>query len=302
MADSFPIMQWGPLPENAAAMLRSRFDVLAIADFCLPRDTMSEIRGVATSGKFEISAALMEKMPSLEIISCLGAGTEGIDTEAAARRDIVIANTSSVLSGDVADIAMGLIIAASRDLMGAERFVRSGEWPSGRYPLGTSLQNAWLGIVGLGNIGAALARRAAAFDMRIAYHGRSHRPDMPWRYVADLNELARECRFLALCCPGGPATYHLVSADVLRSLGSDGYLINVARGSVVDETALAAAVTAGTIAGAGLDVFEDEPNPHPALFKSQRVTLLPHIGSATHETRQKMAAAMLEALRRHTYK
>ena len=132
--------------------------------------------------------------------------------------------------------------------------------------------------------------------MEIGYHGRSYRPGIPWPYFAELADLARWCRFLALCCPGGAATYRLVSADVLRALGSDGYLVNVARGSVVDEPALAKAVSDGAVAGAGLDVFEDEPHPHPALLGSPRVTLLPHIGSATYETRQKMAVAMVNAL------
>jgi len=292
------ILQVGALPDHAVALLRNRFVLLRADAFDRQSKAIgaAAIRGIATTGKAAIGRTLLASLPQLEIISCLGAGSDGIDTEAVAERDIAIATTSAVLAADVADIAMGLIVAAARDLVGADRFVRSGGWSAGRYPLGKSLQGARLGIVGLGAIGSALARRAAAFDMEVAYNGRSQRPDTLWRYFADLSDMAEWCAFLALCCPGGPATHHLVSSDVLAALGPDGTLINVARGSVVDEAALAEAVTAGTIAGAGLDVFEDERAPHPALYASARVTLLPHIGSATNETRQMMAEAMVDAL------
>jgi lactate dehydrogenase-like 2-hydroxyacid dehydrogenase len=201
-----------------------------------------------------------------------------------------------VLASDVADVAMGLIIATARDLFGADQFVRSGGWTAGKYPLARSLKGARLGIVGLGAIGSALAGRAEAFGMAIGYHTRRVVSRSPYPHFESVPDLAGWCDFLALCCPGGPATYRLADARVLGALGAKGFLINVARGSVVDEAALAEALQSGVIAGAGLDVFEDEPRPHPALLGCPKTVLLPHIGSATTETREAMARAMVDAL------
>lgn len=295
MGHGFTVLQVGALPPDAATLLRSRFTVCEEGRHV----EWDAVGGIATTGKVEIDRTLLERLPNLRIISCLGAGCEGVDAAASAQRGVEIATTSAVLAADVADIAMALILSMARDMTGADRFVRAGAWTQGRYPLGTALADARLGIVGLGNIGTALGRRAEAFGMRIAYHTRSARADISWTYRADLKEMAEESRFLALCCPGGAATYRLVSAEILGALGPQGYLINVSRGSVVDEAALVEALETGTIAGAGLDVFENEPRPHPGLVASPRTTLLPHIGSATRETRQKMAEAMVEALERH---
>ncbi|HEV7247288.1 MAG TPA: 2-hydroxyacid dehydrogenase [Shinella sp.] len=294
MGGDFSVLQVGEFQDHVVEGLRKRF-VLLEAPLAA---NLGAIRAIATTGKVEIGRQMISRLPRLEIISCLGAGCEGVDLEAAAERDIEVTTTSRVLAADVADIAMGLILTMARDLAGADRFVRAGHWTAGRYPLGTTLGGAWLGIVGLGNIGSALARRAEAFDMKIAYHTRSPRRELSWHHMADLTAMARQCRFLALCCPGGPATHRLVSADILRALGPDGYLINVARGSVVDEAALVEALETGGIAAAGLDVFQDEPRPHPGLIASPRAVLLPHIGSATLETRQRMAVAMIEAIER----
>ncbi|MFI0847963.1 NAD(P)-dependent oxidoreductase [Mesorhizobium sp. IMUNJ 23232] len=239
---------------------------------------------------------MIQALPGLRVISCLGAGFDGIDVSAARARGVEVATTSCALAADVADVAMGLIIATARAFVGADRFVREGGWARERYPLGRSLGGASMGIVGLGNIGSAIARRASAFDIQVAYTARRQVEGAPWTYFAELAELARWSRFLVLCCPGGRETYRLIGENILSALGTDGILINVARGSVVDEAALAQAIAVGAIAGAGLDVFEDEPKPHPALLASPRVTLLPHIGSATVETRQKMAQAMVDAL------
>lgn len=293
------VLQLGALPDNAIAALRTRFELVAFADEAAAMSAapeLADVQGLVTSGKATIGAPLLECVPALKVISCLGAGTEGIDMEAARERDIAVRTTSHVLAGDVADIAMGLIIASARDLLGADRFVRSGAWSTARYPLARALGGARLGIVGLGAIGSALAYRVQAFGMAIGYHTRRIVPHAPHRHFQSVIELATWCDFLALCCPGGPSTYRLVSTDVLRALGPNGFLINVARGSVVDEAALAAALQTGAIAGAGLDVFEHEPHPHPALLDDPRVIVLPHIGSATRETRDAMAGAMVEAL------
>ncbi len=286
------ILQVGDLPPAAVEALAESFRI--------ERSTEGRagIRGIATSGKAPIDAALLQRMPDLSIVSCLGAGVEGVDVEAAAARGIEVASTAHVLADDVADIALGLVIALARDVRRADRFVRDGGWASGKYRLGTGLGGARLGILGLGTIGARIARRAEASGMIVGYHGRRRRADCACQYFADLAEMARWCRFLVVACPGGAATRHLVDSRVLEALGPESFLVNVARGSVVDETALAAALESERLAGAGLDVFEDEPHPLPALVASERTLLLPHIGSATHETRAAMIRAMVEALRR----
>lgn len=293
------VLQIGALQTFAQEMLAARFNVTGFADEAGALAAVGRLggmRGIATSGKAAIGGKLIQALPDLRIISCLGAGTDGIDVNAARAGGITVATTSRVLTEDVADIAIGLIIATSRDFVGADRFVRAGAWGEGRYRLGRSLGGAKLGIVGLGNIGRAVARRAAAFDMQIAYTARHPVENAPYAYMASPAELARWSRFLVLCCPGGPGTLRLVDRDVLAALGPDGILINVSRGSVVDEAALAEALENHIIAGAGLDVFENEPTPHAGLICNPRVTLLPHIGSATEETRQRMAESMVEAL------
>lgn len=295
------VLQVGPLPDFAAVGLNDRFAVVECKDeteALMLSAKLREIRGIATTGKAAIGAKLLDALPALRIVSCLGAGTDGIDTDAADARGVLLATTSHVLAADVADVAIGLMIVLARDLLGADRFVRSGDWMRGRYPLGRSLRGARLGIVGLGAIGSAVARRAEAFEMEIAYHTRNIAAGSPYGHVADLADLAGWCDFLTLCCPGGAQTHRLVDARILHALGPKGVLVNVSRGSVVDEAALADAVSSGTIGGAGLDVFENEPRPHPALLASPRVILLPHIGSATGETRLSMAAAMVGALER----
>jgi lactate dehydrogenase-like 2-hydroxyacid dehydrogenase len=254
------------------------------------------IGGIATNGKATIDAALLDRLPNLRIVSCLGAGTDGIDMDLLERRGIALATTSAVLAPDVADIAIGLVIALARDLRRADRFVRDGRWRDGKYPLGVALGGARLGIVGLGSIGSAIGARAAALGMEIGYHNRSPRPGAPYRFFDSVAGLAAWSRFLVLACPGGAATRHLVDAEVLAALGRDSFLVNVSRGSVVDEIALVAALAGGTIAGAGLDVFEDEPAPNPVLVAQDNTIVLPHIGSATAETRDAMARAMVDAL------
>jgi lactate dehydrogenase-like 2-hydroxyacid dehydrogenase len=297
MTQKAQILQVGALPPAAMARLAERFSVAELGSIDA-LEIASGIRGIATSGKAAIDAALLDRLPNLRIVSCLGAGTDGLDIALLEQRGIVVANTSAVLAADVADIAMGLVIGLARDLRRADRFVRDGSWRDGKYPLGVALGGARLGIVGLGSIGSAIAARAAAFGMEVGYHNRSPRPGASQRFFDNVVALAAWSRFLVVSCPGGVATRHLVDADVLAALGPDAFLINVARGSVVDEAALVAALTAGSIAGAGLDVFEDEPDPNPALIAHNNAIFLPHIGSATGEARDAMARAMVEALER----
>lgn len=284
------VLQVGPLPDMAVALLRERFVL----------ETTSAvgrgIRGIATNGKEPVDGRLLDRLPDLAIVSCLGAGTEGIDMAAMTRRGIAVATTAGVLAADVADVAIGLVIALARDFRSADRFVREGRWQAGKHRLGHALSGARLGILGLGTIGSALAARAEAFGMEVGYHNRAPREDVAARYFPSLMGLADWCRFLVVCCPGGSATRNIVDAAVLGALGPSGWLVNVARGSVVDEGALVAALEGGRIAGAGLDVFASEPAPDPRLLALDNVILLPHIGSATVETRDAMARAMVAAL------
>ena len=247
------------------------------------------IRAIAASGESKVGAELMDRLPALEIISVMGVGYDGIDVAAAKARGVVVTHTPGVLNDDVADLAIALMLAWARQVARADRFIRAGRWTSGPLPLGRKVSGARLGIVGMGRIGQAIAQRATAFGMTIAYTARSARGDVAHRYLPSAAALAAESDFLVVITPGGAGTRKLIDAAVLKALGPQGCVINVARGSVIDEAALIDALRAGTIAGAALDVFEDEPNVPQALREMDNVVLTPHIGSATAQTRGAMA-------------
>ena len=216
---------------------------------------------------------------------------------AARERNIPVTNTPGILTDEVADLAIGLMLASARQIVFADRYVRDGSWGSkGPIPLGRSVGGKTMGVIGLGGIGRAIADRGAAFRMRVIYTGPRRKPHAPYEYVGDVVELARQSDYLMVACKGGPDTHHLVSAAVIDALGPNGTLINVARGSVVDEAALVAALVDGRLAGAGLDVFADEPNVPEALLTLDNVVLLPHVGSGTVETRAAMEALTLRNL------
>jgi hydroxypyruvate reductase len=257
------------------------------------------IRAIAASGESKVSRELIAQLPALEIVSVFGVGYDGIDVAAARERGIAVTNTPGVLDDEVADLAMALVLAVSRRLVEADRYVRTGAWANGPMPLARKVSGARMGIVGLGRIGKAIARRAEAFDMSIAYTARSAKADSPYPYFPTAEALAREVDFLVVITPGGAATRKLIDAKVLAALGTKGYLVNVARGSVVDEQALVAALRAGTIAGAGLDVFENEPIVPAELLALDNVVLTPHVGSATWQTRQAMADLSFGNLQAH---
>jgi lactate dehydrogenase-like 2-hydroxyacid dehydrogenase len=257
------------------------------------------IRAIAGSGESKVSAALIEQLPALEIISVMGVGYDGIDVAAAKARGVTVTHTPNVLNDDVADLALGLMLSTARQLPAADRYVRAGEWSKGPMPLARKMSGARLGLVGMGRIGQAIAHRASAFGMRIAYTARSERPGLPYRYLPSPAALAAESDFLVVITPGGAGTRKLIDARVLEALGAKGILINVARGSVVDEAALVDALERGVIAGAGLDVFENEPNVPERLRALPHVVLTPHIGSATTDTRQAMADLTVANLRAH---
>jgi hydroxypyruvate reductase len=233
--------------------------------------------------------SLMDALPRLELIALTSNGYERIDLEKAKSRGIRITNTPDQTTGDVADLAIALMLAAARRMTWAERYVRSGEWLSrGRPPLTRRFYGKKLGILGLGSIGRAVAKRAGGFDMDIAYHGPNRKDDVAYRYYPDLTEMARDVDFLAVTCVGGPKTLGIVNADVLNALGADGIVINVARGSCIVEPALLDALRSGSLGGAGLDVYATEPTDPHAFEGLDNVVLTPHCGSGTPDTRIEM--------------
>lgn len=251
-------------------------------------DVGARIRGLVQGGGTVTPTTLLDALPNLEIISVFGVGYDGVPTGYCRDRGIKVTNTPDVLTDDVADVAVALILMTGRGFVRAERFVREGHWTRRSPELTTKLSGQSVGILGLGRIGKAIAKRVEAMGMRVAYTGRKPQ-DVAYRYVPDLEALASEVDFLVVACPGGPATRHLVDARVLGSLGRDGTVVNIARGSIIDESALVRALAEGTIKAAGLDVFENEPHVPDALVAMDNVVLLPHVGSATRETRQAMA-------------
>ena len=253
------------------------------------------IRGVVTGGAKGLSNAVMDRLPQLEIIAISGIGTDAVDLAHAAARGVHVTTTPGVLTDDVADMALGLIISTLRGLGEGDRLVREGRWGHTVQPLARKVSGINLGIVGLGRVGHAVARRAKAFDMHIAYSDHNEQPASGYRFIADLKELARAVDVLVLAASADDGKA-IITAEVLDALGADGYLINVARGKLVDEDALVRALLEGRIAGAGLDVFVDEPNVPPALFDLPQVTLQPHRASATVQTRLEMGQIVLRNL------
>ena len=231
----------------------------------------------------------MDSLPRLGAIVNFGAGVDAIDVNAARERGIKVSNTPDVLNDTVADTALGLLLDTLRRFPAADRYVRAGRWATdGPFPYTRDVTGSRVGILGLGRIGSAIADRLRGFDCAIAYHNRHEIPDSPYRYAASPRELAASVDVLVVVTAGGPDTVHLVNREVLEALGPDGYLINVARGSVVDQDALVAALTERRLAGAGLDVFAEEPKVPEVLFGLDNVVLLPHVGSATVQTRAAM--------------
>ena len=256
------------------------------------------VRGIASFGS-TVDAAMMDALPKLEIVSNFGVGVDSIDLEAARKRKVVVTNTPDVLNDCVADTTLALTLNVMRRFAQAETYLRSGYWGTrGAYPLTTSLGGKVMGILGLGRIGEAIAQRAQAFGMKIHYHNRNKK-DVAYAYARDPVALARASDVLVVVTPGGAATRHIVDARVLDALGPEGYLVNISRGSTVDETALIRYLQEGRIAGAGLDVFENEPKIDPRFFAMENAVVLPHVGSATVETRTAMGNLQIENLRLH---
>jgi len=263
------------------------------------RQHAKAVRGLATFGPAGADAALMDALPKLEIISNFGVGVDSIDLAAAKQRRIIVTNTPDVLNECVSDTAMALVLDTLRRFPASEAYLRSGYWATrGAFPLTTSLGGKTLGILGLGRIGESIARRALAFGMKIRYHNRN-RKNVPYAYDADAVALARNSDVLLVATPGGAQTSRIVNARVLDALGPDGYLVNISRGSVIDEPVLLGYLKEKKIAGAGLDVFDNEPKINAEWFGVENAVLYPHVGSATVETRTAMGDLQVENLRLH---
>jgi lactate dehydrogenase-like 2-hydroxyacid dehydrogenase len=259
-----------------------------------------KVRAVVTTGEKGAKADLLARLPALEVVACFGVGTDAVDHAACRARAVPVTNTPDVLTEDVADMGLALMLCVMRRVVEGDRWVREGRWVrDGSMPLGSTPRRKRLGILGLGRIGKALARRAELLGMSVAYHGRHRQEGVPYPYHATLVDLARQSDVLALCTPGGGGTRAIVNAEVLEALGPAGVLVNIARGSVVDEPALVDALVNRTIAGAGLDVFAAEPRVPEALLGLDTVVLQPHAASATNETRDAMAKLVVDNLAAH---
>jgi lactate dehydrogenase-like 2-hydroxyacid dehydrogenase len=258
-----------------------------------------EIRAIATTGTKGASAELMARLPKLEIVACFGVGFDLIDLDHARSRGIRVTNTPGVLTNDVADMGLALMLAVARRIPLGDKWVRDQSWTSGPMPLTTSLSGKRLGVLGLGRIGHAIAKRAEAFGMDILYTGRHQQPEVAYGWRADPTALAADCDFLMISAAGGADTTGLVDRKVLQALGPAGFIINIARGSLIDQPDLIAALEAGEIAGAGLDVFVDEPLGASPLLAMPNVVLQPHNGSGTRETRAAIGQLQRDNLLAH---
>lgn len=283
------VLQVCPLLPSLEERLRTEFKIVD-----QPGD---EVVAAITSSRFGVTNEQMAAMPSLRAIVHFGVGYDATDVDHARARGIAVSNTPDVLTDCVADLAVGGMIDVLRGLTAADRFVRRGDWQRGQFPLATKVTGRTVGILGLGRIGRAIAHRLTGFDARISYHSRHRVADVPYTYAASPAELAENVEVLIVATSGGQGTAGLVSADVLAALGPGGYLVNISRGSVVDEPALVTALTTGGIAGAALDVFADEPTVPEPLLGLDNVVLLPHIASATTETREAMGDLAFRNLR-----
>lgn len=294
------ILQTGKLLASCEAALAERYTVHKLHEQADKAGWLAangaRIRAHAGAG---VQADLMDALPNLEIIASFGVGYDSIDTEAARARNIRVTNTPDVLNDAVAELAIGLMLALSRRIVEADRFTREGRWPSGGFGFASELNGRTLGILGLGRIGKEIARRAQAMKMRVLYSGRHRQPNEPYVYYDSLLDMARDADILLLIAPGGKDTDGIVSRPVLEALGPRGFLVNIARGSLVDEPALLELLQNGGLGGAALDVFADEPNVPAGFFALDNVVLSPHQGSATQQTRDAMGALLVANLDAH---
>ena len=290
------IMQVSPLPPFMMNALQEADFIVHDHTHIKDPGALGKVTALVGTGAAVVDKKLLSMLPNVKLIAICGVGYDGVDVAAAKEKGIVVTHTPGVLTDDVADLALGLVLSIGRRIPQADRFVRNGDWVSDAFPMTRKVTGARLGVVGMGRIGRAIAKRAAAFDMRIAYTGLETKADVPYTFYKTATALAAEVDYLVVAVPGGDSTKNLIGASVLQALGTKGYLINIARGSVVNQPVLVQALKDKAIAGAALDVFWDEPIIDSELRRLPNVVLTPHIASATVETRQAMAALTLDNL------
>ena len=294
------ILQTHKLLASCEEALAERYSVHKLHEAAdkdaLIADLAQRVRGIAGGS---VDGGLMDRLPKLEIIANFGVGYDTIDTRAARARNIRVTNTPNVLNDAMAEITIGLMVALARRIPQADQFVRQGNWLKGPFPLQSELNGKTVGILGLGRIGKEIAARCQAMRMRVVYHGRHRQMHEPYIYYSSLVDMARDSDWLVLVAPGGRSTEKIVSREVLEALGPEGRLVNMGRGTLVDEPVMVEMLVSGKLGGAALDVFENEPKVPEALFALDNVVLSPHQGSATHQTRKQMGALVVENLEAH---
>lgn len=285
------VMKAAGLPDVLTQRLEQQFAMVDYARLteAQRRQHAATTRILVVNGESVVTEEFINQFPQLALIAVFGVGYDGVDVAAAQQRNIQVSNTPNVLTEDVADLAIGLMLATSRQIVAAQRFIERGGWRDGGYPWTKKVSGSRLGIVGMGRIGHAIAKRAAAFDMTIGYSDHQQQPDSGYRFFDTITGLANESDFLMVCVNGGDKTRSLINLEVMQALGDSGILINIARGTVVDEQDLIQALDQQIIGGAGLDVFSDEPNVPAELFNRPNVVITPHMASATHATRKAMS-------------
>ena len=298
-----PLLITGPMYPRTLEVLEQTYDAKRLwsaPDKAAMLDSMKDITAVASSNSGGIDGATMAKLPKLEVIAHFGVGYDTVDVDAARKRGIAVTNTPDVLTDEVADLALALTLATIRRVPQGDRYVREGKWLKGNMALTESFQGKTVGIIGMGRIGRAIAKRCEAFGVKLAYQGPNRKSDLSsWAYHADPAGLAKSSDIVIVACPGGEATRGLVSRAVIDAIGPKGFIVNIARGSVIDEPALIEALQQNRIAGAGLDVFADEPRVPEAFLAMENVVLQPHVASATHPTRTAMGQLVIDNLAAH---
>ena len=298
------ILYFGAFPDATVAELNRLYTVHHYFNLPKPEDIPAEvaqrIRAIATEANRGLTRAILDRLPNVEMVSVFGVGTDAVELTATRDRGLPVSNTPDIIGPEVADLAIGLMLASARQIVFADHYARSGDWAKkGPIPLGRSVNAKTCGVIGIGGIGGAIAERAAAFRMRILYNATRERTNLPYTFIPDVVELARQSDFLMVACKGGPETRHLVSRAVIDALGPTGTLINVARGTVVDEEAMIDALTHKRLGFAALDVYESEPNFDKRLLDFPNVILQPHHGTAAIETRTAMGQLMIDNLVAH---
>lgn len=303
MSDTPVVIQAMAMPLRITELLSGRYEVLRLWEAedvdLLIKSRGNDVRALITMSHGKVDASMIDALPNLEMISLLGVGYDGIDVRHANSRGIPTTNTPGVLSAEVANFAIALVMSVTREIPKADVYVRDGSWLESEFPLNRTIVNRPIGVVALGSIGLAVADRLTTMGAHVTWTGPRPKPEAPYPYEPDIARLAEQSDGLVLCCPGGTATRHLVNKSVLDALGPEGWIVNVARGSVIDEQALVEALMAKRILGAGLDVFEGEPKVPTALWDLDNVVLQPHQASATVETRNAMADLAVENLDLH---